>query len=233
MCSDHDCPSCSRFPAETFRCYFVTWNTKETKAYSNSTAVFYYLGFTSVNFPAATLEPDRKVPSAKKRPAAGIPRESCEEVMRQRRGKGVNTFRQYCRLLYNIWRLPILHCMEAGSKIMSPYANSAQRNFLFSMNLRTLRTYKVLPLFLTTAINCYCSFPRHCLVFSTVAFPWQNCTSAFPQEKNLHTTVDAQPQPAAKTRYGLVPMGQYFQAVLYLIMNSLLLLAKLFSQQEV
>ena len=51
---------------------------KETKAYSNSTASFLYRGFTSVNFPEATLEPYRNRTEEKKRPTAGIPRETRE-----------------------------------------------------------------------------------------------------------------------------------------------------------
>ena len=53
-------------------------------------------------------------------------------------------------------------------------------------------------------------FPKACLFFLSEA----NATY-LSQGTSFFNLVDTQPQPAAKTRYSLISMGQYYQAVLY------------------
>ena len=93
MISGYNPLCCSQFSAETCSVSVVRWafsitiynSLSKHKVIGNPTLPrnFNYRGFTSVDFPAATLEPSRKFPSAEKRPTAGIPRESRDRVTRQ------------------------------------------------------------------------------------------------------------------------------------------------------
>ena len=51
-------------------------------------------------------------------------------------------------------------------------------------------------------------------LFTRGKFTAASCTPSLLQYNLIFTSVDARPPPAGKTRYDLVLMGQYFQAVL-------------------
>ena len=51
-------------------------------------------------------------------------------------------------------------------------------------------------------------------LFTRGKFTAASCTPSLLQYNLIFTSVDARPPPAGKTRSYLVPMGQYFQAVL-------------------
>ena len=84
---------CSQFTAETFSVSVLQWDfniiiwlietQSHRKPFTTLPRNFNYRGFTSVDFPAVTLEPCHKFPSAENQPTAGILRESRDRVTRQ------------------------------------------------------------------------------------------------------------------------------------------------------